>query len=488
MKSDHSLQLKSTTPGRSVFSFLLVLLAIAVLPACLFHPNRNQDLGSKSVAPGDQPDKVLYQKASREIDQGRYDVGRLTLQVLINTYPDSEYLSKAKLLTAESFYKQGGVSGLTQAEAEYKDFITFFPTAPEAPQAEYLAGMCHFRLMGKPDRDLTEARAAEAEFKIFLEKYPDNSMVPTVKGRLREVQEVLAQGDYDTALLYYRRGANRAAASRFQEIADSYPSFSQADQALWYLGQTQEKLHKRDDAAAAYARVLTDYPLSPEVKNAKARLVAMHEPVPKPTKATLARARADQAVAKQVHHSLTARAEGLMSSSPDLSATRHGPVVPSGHPSTLAQTKGQAPSPATANIAVEPLSDSSSPAGSPAGSPGGGATSPPANSESAVPPAPSAAPPTSGDAPSTSPAEPAASSPAPSKAEAPAETPAAPAAGSTTETAAGSDPSSSTPPSSSEKASDTAKASGSDQKSGDSDAGSSSTAKKSKFHFLKKII
>ena len=103
MKRDRSLQSTRTAVGRCPFSLLLVMLAVFVSPGCLFHRDRNQDLGAKNIAPGDQPDKVLYQKAVREIDHGRYDVGRLTLQVLINTYPDSEYLAKAKLLTAESY-------------------------------------------------------------------------------------------------------------------------------------------------------------------------------------------------------------------------------------------------------------------------------------------------------------------------------------------------------------------------------------------------
>src|SRR5579875_1696644 len=126
-------------------SFLLctaLLLSVILLRACLFHRHR----GSLGTAVPDcaQPGKVLLQKALNEFKHGRYDVGRLTLQTLMNTYPDSEYLSQAKLAIADSYYKQGGISGLTEAEAEYKDFITFFPTAPEAPMAEYRAGMCHF--------------------------------------------------------------------------------------------------------------------------------------------------------------------------------------------------------------------------------------------------------------------------------------------------------------------------------------------------------
>jgi TolA-binding protein len=152
-------------------------------PACWGSASPSFPAAGLVFGPGEQPDKVLYQKATHEVAHARFEVGRLTLQTLINTYPDSEYLSKAKLAIADSYYAEGGVSGFTQAEAEYKDFITFFPTAPEAPEAQFHVGMAHFRLMAKADRDQTEALLAETEFKEFLLKYPDSPLISRVKGR-----------------------------------------------------------------------------------------------------------------------------------------------------------------------------------------------------------------------------------------------------------------------------------------------------------------
>ncbi len=336
-----------------------MLASVFFLPACLFHRHRHVDLAGP-VNPGDQPDKILYEKATNEIEHGRYDVGRLTLQTLLNTYPDSEYLAKAKLAIADSYYEEGGVSGLTQAEAEYKDFITFFPTAPEAPQAQFRAGLAHFRLMGKPDRDRTEARLAEAEFKEFLLKYPDSDLMPRVKRRQREVQEVLGQGEYKVAKFYYMKHANLAARSRFQDIAEKYPNFSRADSAMWYLGQTLERLKKQDEAASYYARIITDHPLSPYVVDAKERLVALHQPIPHPTKAMLARAQAD--AARRPRRDVFEKFGGMMSSSPDVSATRHGPVhLGPAKPAEVEMAKGpQSTTPAAGNtIVVQPVGDAS---------------------------------------------------------------------------------------------------------------------------------
>ena len=54
-----------------------------------------------------QPDKVLFDKAMDAMRHNRFDVARLTLQTLINTYPDSEFIARAKLAVADSWYAEG---------------------------------------------------------------------------------------------------------------------------------------------------------------------------------------------------------------------------------------------------------------------------------------------------------------------------------------------------------------------------------------------
>src|SRR5258708_33617555 len=48
------------------------------------------------------------------------------------------------------------------------------------------------------------------------------------------------------------------------------------------------------NAADAYSRILTRYPLMDRTADAKARLEALHQPVPKPTKAALAQNKAEE--------------------------------------------------------------------------------------------------------------------------------------------------------------------------------------------------
>ncbi|HWZ98822.1 MAG TPA: outer membrane protein assembly factor BamD [Candidatus Dormibacteraeota bacterium] len=240
------------------------------------------------------PDKVLYDRAMKDIKKGRQEVGRLTLQTLINTYPDSEYLADAKLAIADSYYKEGGSANLTQAIAAYKDFGVFFPFLPKAPYAQMQVAMTHYKQMEKPDRDRSEARAAEEEFQTFLQKYPNDPLVSQTMQHLREVQEIIAEGEYRVAYYYYVKPDRRAAAGRLISLTKRYPLYSRSDRALWMLGDIFEKSEKKEIAAVYLARIVRDYPLSPLAGDAKTKLVAFGVPVPQPDPKALAWMQAEQ--------------------------------------------------------------------------------------------------------------------------------------------------------------------------------------------------
>lgn len=236
---------------------------------------------STSVDNTAAPDKLLYDRAMDDIKHGRHEVGRLNMQTLINTYPDSEYLAKAKLAIADSYYKEGGTANTTQAVQAYQDFGVFFPMLPEASYAALQVAMAHYRQMEKPDRDRTQALEAEDAFQTFLQKYPKDPLADQAAQHLREVQEVLAEGDFRIGYFYYTtRGDKRAAASRLASLVNRYPLYSKADRALWMLGNIWEGTEKKELAAPYYARLVREYPLSPLVPQAKDRLKELKAPIP----------------------------------------------------------------------------------------------------------------------------------------------------------------------------------------------------------------
>jgi outer membrane protein assembly factor BamD len=292
----------------------ILLLGATQSNAQFLHKKKKIDK-STSADNNVQPDKVLYDRATEDIRRGRHEVGRLNLQTLINTYPDSEYLAKAKLLIADSYYKEGGTANMTQAISGYKDFIVFFPFLPEASYAQLQVAMGHYQQMEKPDRDRTEAKEAEAEFQTFLQKYPKDPLADKAVQHLREVQEVIAEGDFRVAYYYYVKGDRRAAAARLIGITKRYPLYSRADRSNWMLGDIFEKAEKKEVAANYYSQIVRNYPLSPLVPNAKGRLVAMKVPIPQPDPKAEAWMTAEQN-APRPRTSLVKRPMGLLKSGP----------------------------------------------------------------------------------------------------------------------------------------------------------------------------
>src|SRR6266704_5297660 len=292
-------------------AILLVFLVLLVLSLAGCHnkkvSNPIANLGSK------QPDKVLFDKAMDAMRHNRFDTARLTLQTLINTYPDSEYIARAKLAIGDSWYAEGGGAAMTQAEIEYKDFITFFPNMPEAAEAQLKIANIHFNEMEKPDRDFTHAKRAENEYRQLLLQFPDSKLVPQARERLLQVQEVLGEREYRIGRFYFLRESWPAAIARLKSLTDSYPLYSRADDALYMLGTAYErevdmvrgmkiteaakgKLVKQfaDSAADAYAHIVTRYPVGGRSEDAKKRLQSMNRPVPVPTPAAIALNKAEE--------------------------------------------------------------------------------------------------------------------------------------------------------------------------------------------------
>jgi outer membrane protein assembly factor BamD len=323
--------------SRNLLKVAAVALALAMLAGCA----RRKKYENPILTNSQQPDKVLFDRAIGDIERSRFEVARLTLQTLINTYPDSEYLAKAKLAIADSWYRQGGANGLAQAEAEYKDFITFFPNMEEASESQKKVCQIHYQQMEKPDRDPTHAIKAEYECRQLILQFPNSKFAPEAEQMLRDVQEVRADAEFRVGQQYWKKGSYRASSTRLHAVTEEYPLYSKADESLWLLGDAYSKMGKNfeEKGAQAYAKLVREYPLSPLVAGAKDRLAAMNKPIPDPDEAAVARMQYD--LEHREKTSLKAHALGVFSRKPNVNAAAKtgkpplvaaAPVIPEGMP------------------------------------------------------------------------------------------------------------------------------------------------------------
>ena len=302
--------------------FLVAIMVAGLLTSCSVKRKKYDDPITKDTK---QPDKVLFDRAIDDIEHGRYEIARITLNTLINTYDQSEFLAKAKLAIADSWFREGGAASLAQAEAEYKDFILFYPTMEEAAESQQKICQIHFKQMDKADRDHTQAIRAEDECRQLIVQFPNSKYVDETKQLLRNIQEAIAEGEYMVGNFYYKRGDNSAAANRLSHVVDQYPLYSKADLALWQMGQSYEHLGTRfrKQEGDAYAKIVRDYPLSDYADDAAKRLKELELPVPEADKGAVARMQYEKE--NRVKPGVIARNTQWIKRGPDMStAARSG--------------------------------------------------------------------------------------------------------------------------------------------------------------------
>ncbi|HEX4167092.1 MAG TPA: outer membrane protein assembly factor BamD [Bryobacteraceae bacterium] len=266
-----------------------------------------------------QPDKVLFDQAMKDIEHGRYETARISLNTLMNTYESSEYMAKAKLAVADSWYREGGANGMAQAEAEYKDFILFYPGMEEAAEAQNRVCQIHYRQMDRSDRDWTQSLRAETECRAVLQQFPNSKFAPQAAQRLRDIQESLAEHEYVVGDFYWRRDMNPAAANRMNAVVDQYPLYSKSGDALYEAGDAYSKMgpRYRKSAVEMFDRIVQEYPLSKRAEEAKKRLEDMEAPIPKVDQAALDREKYDE----ENYHKpgMVSRSMAWLHSGPDVS-------------------------------------------------------------------------------------------------------------------------------------------------------------------------
>jgi outer membrane protein assembly factor BamD len=212
---------------------------------------------------------------------------------------------------------------------------------PEAAEAQLKVANIHYQEMEKPDRDFTHAMRAEEEYRALIQEYPDSKLVPQAKQRLREVQEVLAEREFQIGRFYYMKLAYPAAIARLKTLVDRYPLYSGADQALYLLGQSYEgeiEVVRKNgrmnevakgkmieellrEAAEAYGKIIKRYPAMDRAVDAKARLEYLHQPVPRPTRAMLEQNKKE--VASRQEAGMMSTMLGNFEKHPDVAKSSH---------------------------------------------------------------------------------------------------------------------------------------------------------------------
>lgn len=162
----------------------------------------------------------LYDLASADFSNGKYDKAVEKFQKLKEEYPLSTVAILAELGVADSHFYQDNYA---EAEVAYNDFMNLHPTNKDVPYAMYQVGMCHYRQVSSVDRDQTETQNARKAFERLLARFPQSRYTLSAEKNIRECKRRLAEHEFYVGLFYFNTERYAAALKRFEDIAVNYP-------------------------------------------------------------------------------------------------------------------------------------------------------------------------------------------------------------------------------------------------------------------------
>ena len=247
---------------------LLAVLALAAASACAS--------AARGVPDGTvQPDKFLFDRGTEELNKRNWLTAREFFRQILDTYVQSPYRPEAKLGVGDTYLGEGTPEGLERALNEFREFLSFFPTNPRADYAQYKIGMTHFRQMRAPQRDQTETREAVRELDLFVTRYPNSTLLPEGRARLRDARDRLSQSDYEVGYFYYRQRWYPGAVDRFKAVLKQDPEFTNRDAVYFYLGEALFRANQRAEALPYFERLVDEFQQSEFLIDANKRIAEL---------------------------------------------------------------------------------------------------------------------------------------------------------------------------------------------------------------------
>jgi outer membrane protein assembly factor BamD len=248
-------------PLRTLFqtNLFYYLLCLLLLNGCS---------GSLRNASDKTPTELL-EDAKSYIRVENYSDAKVTLNMIIEDYPDSQEKALASLLMAEVHYKN---KQYEESKFMFKSFLDIYPAHRLADRAFFFMAMSDFNLMDIETRDQTSAQNALEEFEKFLKDYPKSKYRPQAEVKRKQCLESLARNQMAIGKFYFRTSSFQSAISRFQELMATYPDQPFIDEVLFLLGESFYNEQNFKKAKLNYQELIRKYPRSEFVKEARTRL------------------------------------------------------------------------------------------------------------------------------------------------------------------------------------------------------------------------
>ena len=193
-----------------------------------------------------------YKEGYKELEKGDVIYAAKKFNEAELLYPQSEWASKAILLSAYAYYSQNYYD---RSIIELERFIKKYPNHKNMDYAYFLLAMCYYENIIDEKKDLEPLLLSKQKFEFILKNYPDTDFAQDAKFKIALIQDVLASKEMYIGKYYLKKEKWVAAINRFKTILNEYETTIYVEEALHRLVETNYKIGLVDEAEK-YANLL----------------------------------------------------------------------------------------------------------------------------------------------------------------------------------------------------------------------------------------
>ncbi|RQW82946.1 MAG: outer membrane protein assembly factor BamD [Geobacter sp.] len=212
------------------------------------------------------PPETLFKQGEKLYAKKKYDAAAEKWRKAKDSTTSPLLRTAVELKLADALYHD---KNFIEAAAEYENFRKLHPKNQKAPYALYMQGLSNYYQVKKIDVDQTPTKNAVTLFEMFLQQYPGSDMTQKVTVTLAECKARQAAHEMYVGRFYYRTDKFEAAIGRFEYALQEYPGTPRSDEALFFLGKAYLNTGNTNKAKESLSRLVTEYPKSEFVDNAK---------------------------------------------------------------------------------------------------------------------------------------------------------------------------------------------------------------------------
>lgn len=186
-----------------------------------------------------------------------YELAVNEFQNIIIQYPASSVSDDAQFYLGMTYYKR---AQFLLAAYEFSKLINNIPASPFVPESQYMLAESYYQLSPPYQLEQSYTKKAIEEFQAFIDFFPSNAKVEEAETKIKELNNKLAEKEYNSALIYQKMEYEYAAMKYYSFVTDTYHDTKYAPLALYNKIKIELKKGLNNDALSDISIFLSRYP------------------------------------------------------------------------------------------------------------------------------------------------------------------------------------------------------------------------------------